>query len=78
MTNLYGKQKTYTIVDGKVKYTTKSIAGCYDPYLVTNSALDVSVSLAKQLLSSKGLVLTPYKMNMDTPEMEDFSDNLGF
>lgn len=60
----------FSIKDGIPFYTASlKDAKCLDPFMVTTAALDTAISLGISLLSSKGLVLTPYKIDMNDPEL---------
>ncbi len=65
----------FAIVDGMPFYTASlRESKCLDPYMVTYAALDTAISLGISLLSSQGLVLTPYKIDMNDPELSPLQD----
>lgn len=67
---LKGNKKYYTIKDGQIKlFKNLKDTKCLDPFMVTYAGLDTSISLAISLLSSQGLVLTPYKIDMNDTEL---------
>ena len=66
-----GTENLYFSIKEGIPFYTSSLkeARCLDPFMVTTAAIDTAISLSISLLSSKGLVLTPYKIDMNDPEL---------